>query len=351
MIPAPRQLPRVLSLGVATPLGLGTKINQTEIAAGSMLVTETKILDPMGTPIRTARIPMIHADKKRAVRMAGLGRKAVRECLRVLDKRKSWDLPLFLGLPGARSGGLVDANALLERLRTAMPPTMRLNVSDTQIFATGRAAVFEALKVAVDWLDSGAGKLALVGGIDSMCDVASLTYLGKSGRALGAANPDGVIPGEAAAFILLGRDDILPSASSGMRVVACAIGQEARHFSQTQPNLAAGLTKVLRDLRSDKEVSRRRPDYLLSCQTGETFWAKEFTMAYLRNATIIPEPLRASLIAEWLGDVGAASGAVLVAIAEGWLRKQAELPDPPKRVLIYGCSDDGPIGACVVEVR
>jgi 3-oxoacyl-[acyl-carrier-protein] synthase-1 len=87
---------------------------------------------------------------------------------------------------------------------------------------------------------------------------------------------------------------------------------------------------------------------LLSCQTGESFFAQEFVQAYLRNAALMPEPLTTDLVAESLGDVGAAAGAVQSALAleKGLL---PELPENPSRVLIYGCSDHGQVGATVVE--
>jgi 3-oxoacyl-[acyl-carrier-protein] synthase-1 len=90
-------------------------------------------------------------------------------------------------------------------------------------------------------------------------------------------------------------------------------------------------------------------DHILSCQTGETFWAQEFNHAYLRNAPLMPEPLTVGWVAESLGDVGAAAGALQFGSALHLLKRLEPTQGDAARVLIYGCADAGQIGACIVE--
>jgi 3-oxoacyl-[acyl-carrier-protein] synthase-1 len=272
---------------------------------------------------------------------------AVRECVQPLASDRRWTLPLFLGLPAPRSGGTVASKRLKKRLQRAVGSHIELEMSESRLFRGGRAAFFPALADAVKLLEGGVVPLALVGAVDSHCDMTSLVYLSTVGRNLSPSNCDGVIPGEGAGFVLLGREGTLVASAQKMRVLACCVDQESRHFQQDEPNLGEGLTRVFRALRQHPVAGRKRADHLLSCQTGETFWAREFAMASLRNGDLMPEPLRGHLVAETLGDVGAASGVIQFGVAQDWLRRRTGL-QPAPHVLIYGCSDEGLVGGCVV---
>jgi hypothetical protein len=120
-------------------------------------------------------------------------------------------------------------------------------------------------------------------------------------------------------------------------------------FIQQKPNLAEGLTEAFHQLRRHPVAGTRRVHHILSCQTGENFWAQEFNYAYLRNASLMPEPLTTTLIAESLGDVGAAAGPIQLGRALHYLRKVDPARAGATRMLIYGCADAGHVGACVIE--
>ncbi|HYO68749.1 MAG TPA: hypothetical protein VEU33_21980 [Archangium sp.] len=113
--------------------------------------------------------------------------------------------------------------------------------------------------------------------------------------------------------------------------------------------MAEGLTNAFRQLRLHPLTGARRVDHILSCQTGETFWAQEFNYAYLRNAALMPEPLTMSQVAESLGDVGAAAGAIQLGSALHLLSRLEKDAEEPARVLVYGCADAGHVGTCIIE--
>jgi 3-oxoacyl-[acyl-carrier-protein] synthase-1 len=121
------------------------------------------------------------------------------------------------------------------------------------------------------------------------------------------------------------------------------ITHEVNGFAASEPNRADGLTSAFRELRSG--ISPRRADVVLSCQTGESFWAKEFVKAYLRNSTIMPEPLVASLPASSFGELGAPAGAVATGLAMHRMNGVSR----PIRALLYGSADSGTVGACMIE--
>jgi 3-oxoacyl-[acyl-carrier-protein] synthase-1 len=341
----------VVGMGLCTPLGLTTRATQVAVHAGATRFAETETLDLDGEPAIASVLKMLGPDLTRTERMATLAATALVECLGGRSRAVPERLPTFLGLPENKGGAPVRPDALVQALTEAAVPHGGLQFLPESLYAGGRAAFFQALAGAAAYLHSGRADTVLVGAVDSFCDEASLEYLLDQNRLLGPDSSDGLIPGEGAGFVLLGRSgpNRLGGSDPPVRVLGCALAREPHHFLQSEPNLAEGLTKVFRQLRKHPATGTRRVDYLLSCQTGETFWAQEFVKAYLRNEPLFPEPLAAALIAETLGDVGASSGVLQLGVALYTIRNPRRQPERPMRVLIYGCSDDGQIGACIVE--
>jgi 3-oxoacyl-[acyl-carrier-protein] synthase-1 len=112
---------------------------------------------------------------------------------------------------------------------------------------------------------------------------------------------------------------------------------------QPRSTLAEGLTGLFARLR--EAHLGWRADVVYSCQPSENFWGREFTMAYLRNPELIPEPLRVEQLCDELGDCGAAMPALQLAFAGHRFSRGEALA----RALIYGESDDGALGACLVD--
>ena len=109
---------------------------------------------------------------------------------------------------------------------------------------------------------------------------------------------------------------------------------------------------MFHELRAHPATQGRRADLLLTCETGEPFWTTELATAYLRNVTLMPEPFTRTTAAEGLGDLGAAGGAVMTALGLCWLARPLRLlapQSPQSLVMVCGSSDDGHVGACLIE--
>lgn len=340
----------IMGLGMCTPLGLTARATQVEMAAGTVRFFETDVLDGAGEPVRASVLTLLAPELTRAERMGSLAVTALQECLKDVAELGIERLPLLLALPEPGSGAPFAVKALLQALKEASSP-VQLDVTEDALVPEGRAGFFRVLAKASLLLHSRKASWVLVGGVDSMCDRESLGLHARNGRSLGPITRDGILPGEGAGFFLLG-----PHLSSRQHrlspqgwVVACALAREQHSFLQQKPNLAEGLTDAFRQLRRHPVAGAQRVDHLLSCQTGESFWAQEFNYAYLRNASLMPEPLTVSLVAERLGDVGAAAGAIQFGSALHHLKKLDTAHTEATRVLVYGCADAGQIGACVIE--
>ncbi|MCP3168949.1 3-oxoacyl-ACP synthase [Myxococcus qinghaiensis] len=338
---------RVVGVGLCTPIGTTTHLTLASLRAGLVRFAETQVEDDLGEPVRASRLSLLDVASTRTERMSALARQAlvgVRPVLERLPPRGR--VPVYLGLPEQGLGAEVDRKALEAAILAEGAGRLEL----AKLHEGGRAAFFEALATATRDLQSGrAGALALVGAVDSLGDAASLEALSKARLHLGRQNPDGRIPGEAAGFIALTR----PGASKALGleetgvVLGTALAIDPHPFARLEPSLADGLTEVLRSVRSDGVMGGRRVDGVLACQPGETWWGTEFSRAYLRNAGLMPEPLRVHLAGEGLGDAGAGAGPVMLGVA---LHRARWREPAARRTLIYGSADGGRVGACVVEM-
>jgi 3-oxoacyl-[acyl-carrier-protein] synthase-1 len=327
-------------------VGLTAAVTRAERAAGTAAFLQTEVRDEEGEAVRAGRLKLLEAWLSRTQRMTALGATALEDCLaRVRGWWKDSRLPVVLALPEEGLGAPWDVEALRSALEAEALPT-RLEWEEGPGKA-GRAGLFAALARARRVLDEGRAQCVLVGGADSLSDGPSLRRWVETGRCLGGGRREGLIPGEGAGFLLLARAEEARRQGFDIagRVLAEAHGQEARHFRQEAPGLAEALTEVMRRLRQHPRAGGRRVDVVLSCQTGEGYWAREFGQAYLRNATLFPEPLAVREVAEDLGEVGAAAGPLQVGQALYLLRKRGG-----GRALVYGSADGGAVGACVLEV-
>src|SRR5262249_7886665 len=149
----------------------------------------------------------------------------------------------------------------------------------------------------------------VVGGIDSLCAPVTVRALVRAERLLGP-HTEGTIPGEAAVFALLARDDdaaVLPTSVS-LDLAAHARGTPFMQLDRVSPH---ALTKVFRALR---EQGGQRVDRVIAAHSGEGYFGRSFAYAYLREVDIMPEPLQVDLTADSVGDVGASAGMVGLAL-------------------------------------
>lgn len=334
--------PWVIGLGLCTPLGLDAATALVEAAAGSTNFVEVEVRARNGAPLFAACLTALNGFGRNE-RIRALARRAAWEALE--QARRSGlmtrDVPVYIGLPEA---GDIDVDT--GRLRDALDGIagdMRLRFPDGWACTQGRAGFFHALERALAVLDHDVADAVLVGGADSLCDALTLQGLVAKGRIQGSS-PDGFIPGEGAGFVVLVRADRsarhVPGAFS---VLATHLAQ---HRGEAGATVGTSLASVFRALRRSPLLASTRCHHLVSCQTGESRWATEFAVAYLRNGELFPEPMAYDFVAEYFGACGAASGALAMGLAQHHLARLGV--SEPARVLAYGSSDEGFVGACVL---
>jgi hypothetical protein len=332
----------VLAAEVCTALGLDLAATALELEAGTRVFEDTSIADRAAEPVRAARLTLLPPGASRTRRMVALGITALGPVIEAMRAAGHDRVALFLGLPSAEEFPTPNVQRLLQSLRAAVAPTQLVL---PRIHATGRAAAFLALQDAITQISTGRISSAVVGGIDCLCDSNSLVELAARDELLGRTNIEGRLTGEGAGFLWIADERVpLPRGHAPARVIAVATGRESTRSASSDPNRADGLAAVLRALRLDPRIAGARVDRLMSCQNNQAQWTTELTWAYLRNAALCPEPFEPTLLTAAMGDCGAATGAIALALAS----TVTDLERAGRRTLAYAASDAGELGACVV---
>lgn len=337
----------VVGIGMISAVGLTAPEVAAAVRAGTMRLSESAIMDRNFEPFTLAEVPedaLPPLDAKletrgltsRETRMLRLATPSLQECLRSLPPGTA-PPPLVLALPETETTRPLDDKQFTDALAVQVGG---FDATRTEAFFRGRSGGVRALARAVDWLNAGA-PFVLVGGIDTYRDLYVLGTLDLEQRVKSAAHLDGFIPGEGAAFLLVGRRGGAATppiaALSGF-----GAGIETGHMYSQEPYRGDGLAAVL-TVSLGNGTGPVADVY--SSMNGEGHWAKEWGVAYMRNRARFTEEHGMHHPADCFGDTGAAAGVLMAGLAalgvrDGYRRSPC---------LIYGSSDRGERAALIVS--
>ncbi len=207
---------------------------------------------------------------------------------------------------------------LIEQSSLSLDPALSRTVQ------TGRSGILEALQIAFSYfLDTDADAI-LIGGVDSFQRPELLDGLIKEGRIVIEGTYDGFTPGDGAGFILLCRSKSR-AMSNGHCLVSLrtpGLAQESGHLYSDQPYLGEGLARAVSEALMEFNGAKIKRIY--STMNGEWFWAKELGVSITRNQQHFNEMCHIEHPADCYGDLGAASGAVLIVLAVQHLLQQKQ---------------------------
>jgi 3-oxoacyl-[acyl-carrier-protein] synthase-1 len=324
-------------VGFAGCTSLGYSLGPTLVAMGAGLsnFSDTGLKNQFGTQVPAASL--LDRDLPRGERLRVMASIALLELQEVMSAAGTQRVPLMLGVPSDLD---VDEQAVLqEELRKDAALS-----SETIWFPYGRASTFAALASAMRLIESGAHRVIAVGGIDSLCGLPMVRRLVQFGRILGP-HTEGTIPGEGAVFALLARSGH-PAIDPATAVQLEAVAQHRSPVPFTKMDRVSGdgLATVFGAFR---ERGSMRVDRVIAAHSGEGYFGQSFAYAYLREIEVMPEPLEVDLIADCVGDVGAAAGTLGLAFAA---YRMVTLPRADRgRALVYSESDTGELGAAIVD--
>jgi 3-oxoacyl-[acyl-carrier-protein] synthase-1 len=301
-------------------------------------------------PLVMALVPEVHVEplqpaldlrdlrdrERRMLRLGGMAFEQLKiSAASFLERR----LPLFLALPEPNPGKPAHSTrGFVEYL--GQQANVGFDVDRSQCFEVGRAGGLLALQAGMAALAAGRDEV-LVGGIDSCLDLSWIAQLDAERRLLRADVGDGFVPGEAAAFLLLSRsggrtEDALS------QVLAVGSAEDPGHRYSDAPALGSGLASALESAWAG--VGSIAP--IKTCfagLSGESFGAKEWGVAHIRHHARFDADLAFEHPADCFGDVGAAMGPLLLALADETLRNQHRQGP----MLVWASSDNAPV-ACAL---
>jgi len=345
-------MPCIVGAGACTAVGNDLAATAAAVRAGIPgFADHPWCVDSAGAAVTVARAPALDAHHGGAGRFAALAVDAALQALASCGgaRGSSPKLAVCLGLPGPRPGLPAD---LVARVEHALREALRdiADVVDIGIVRCGHSGALIGLELARQRLASGSADLGLVGGVDSYLDAETLEWLESRGQlhSAGAGNNAwGFIPGEAAGWCVLASAAHAREAAlaSWGRVRSTAVCQEPAR-GPGEVCLGRGLTEAFLGATGALALPRERVDHILCDMNGEPQRAEEFGFASLRTHDRFEDPSDFIAPADCWGDVGAASGPLLLALActgraKGYL--------PGDRALVWTSSESGERAAALLD--
>jgi 3-oxoacyl-[acyl-carrier-protein] synthase-1 len=231
-------------------------------------------------------------------------------------------LRLILVLPEPRPGfGPSESHALLHSLQRAL--TERGWPIELELGPTGHAGVARSLERLIE--EGPEHALQLVVAADSYLHGAPLEWLEREGLLADPRTPNGLIPGEAAACLMLASEPLrarlrLPVLA---RVVASSCAVESLARDSVTGSLGEALSAAVLAATRTLELPRDTPSTVYIDINGERYRSEEWGFVNLRASEVFG-PAPPIIPADSWGDVGAASGALFAILAaQSWARGYA----------------------------
>lgn len=212
---------------------------------------------------------------------------------------------------------------------------------------SGHASMFAALRSAGSLLRAATVSRCLLLGVDSYLSEDRLEQLDEGYRLKSERAVDGFIPGEAAAAMMVElHDPRRPSESPPWALLAePGLAMEPETIASEKASTGRGLGEAV-----SAALASRPPDeavrWVLCDLNGESYRAFEWGVVQSRLASRFGAIANLDHPAESIGDVGAASGGVLIACAA---RAFARGYAPSPRALAFTSSEQGLRGALLIE--
>jgi len=305
------------SVGMVCPVGRSAAAACAAMRAGIDNFEELPYHDNRGEPIIGAVVPGLDPNMTRKQRLTELLAAAVRECLGEKPACCPEQMAVLVGLaeswrPGSGSAWAEDIlEDVQQKLNVNFHPAWR------RAFPTGHTAGFAALQAAWELLQDHGVAACLVCAVDSYICAATLHWLDEHYRLKTPANQHALIPGEAAAAILLQRE----ATNATVKVIGLGSGKENANVLSDEPLLGLGLTAAARAALAQANLGFHEIAWRLSDVTGEPYGFKELPLLEGRLLRVTIETQPVWHWAECIGDTGAAAGIAQLILADQAFRK------------------------------
>jgi 3-oxoacyl-[acyl-carrier-protein] synthase I len=253
-------------------------------------------------------------------------------------------IDLLLALPESRPG-LPQGFALAVGSRVAEELGGCVTLGKLKVKPRGHAAGLALLGEAAAALAQDPEALLLVGGVDTWVVPETLEWLDSLEALHSSVMPWGFCPGEAAAFCLLGCEQL---GRGQVEIAGFGEAMEANRIRTETVCTGTGLTTAWRASLPSIAGTKIRVDSIWCDLNSEPYRADEFAFSVLRTRELLADDVDIVTPADCWGDVGAASGPLLV-IAAAIAAAKAYAPGPLS--LISASSEGGSRSAVLMYDR
>lgn len=331
---------------MVTTVGFNSAASCAAIRAGIRNVYQTNLWDAeSGEYLAAGRVPLPHW-------WIGLGKlaelvsPAIHECLEAAPPLQGANIPILLGLSNEQRPYRfqnIDEEILGEiqdRLGFQLHRASR-------IFAKDHVFVVHALRRAKELIEAGEARLCIVAGVDSLVQQDLVEYYLSQRRLLTPMNSNGFAVGEAGSAILVGLTGTAPQGES--EVLGMGLAHEVARIESEEPLRGDGLAQAIGGAFRESGLTIQEMHYRISDLNGEHYKFKEMVFAMMRYERK-PKPKLFDLWhpIEYFGDVGAAIGPIVLAVALDASQKRYAIG--PTVLCTFG-NDDGDRAAMVVKFR
>lgn len=298
----------IQNTGLVTSVGMTTDSSCAAIRVGISNAQETRFIGSDGEWIMGHKVTLEQPLQEMTllVKMAVM---AIRESLAEVPKDQWASIPLLLCVAERERPGRLEY--LDDQLFSKVQQELKVEFAPgSSVIPHGRVSVAIALQHAQQLIYADAMPLVLIVATDSLLSWPTLSVYVNNDRLLDSENPNGFIPGEAGAALLISK----PDATSQLRCVGVGIATEKAHIHSEEPLRANGLTNAIKAALIDASCEMHDLDFRICDVSGEQYYFKEAALALSRSLRRSKEDFDIWHPADCIGEVGAAAGVAMIII-------------------------------------
>jgi 3-oxoacyl-[acyl-carrier-protein] synthase-1 len=326
----------ILASGMVTGVGLDAPSSCAAIRCAINNFTETRFMDNGGEWIIGSQVPL-EQPWRGLSKLVHMAVPAIRECLAQTNGARPETIPLLLCVAEEQRPGRLEGlnDQLFQDIQTELG--VRFHPASGTIprgHTAGALALLEARRL----IYQGQVRYCIIAGVDSLLVAATLDAYQQQNRLLTSNNSNGFIPGEAACAVLVGPPDQSRTSKKELLCVGIGTGHEQATLQSEEPLRANGLVQAFRTAFAEAGQTIADVDFRITDANGEQYWFKEAALAVAKTLRINKQGFEIWHPVDCIGEIGAAIGPCVFAIALAALRKRYTTGRGP---LCHFGGDDG----------
>lgn len=328
--------------GLVTSVGLTAPTSCAAFRAKLSNPSETRFIDSSGAWIMAHQVEL-EQPWRGLTKLAKMAARAIDEAMEDID-RDAWpQVPLLLCVAEPERPGRLDG--LDDRLAAEIARELGARFHpESAVVPHGRVGVAVALAQARSLIQQPGIERVLVAATDSLLTWPTLSHYERESRLLTERNSNGLMPGEGAGALLVGK----PAGGQELLVTGIGFAMEKAHIDSVEPLRAEGLSQAIKTALAEAGLQMHDMDFRVTDVAGEHYYFKEAALALSRTLRKRKEEFDIWHPAECTGESGALAGASVLVAADEACRKAYTRA---QAILSHWSADSGRRAAATLQWR